>query len=472
MTVQTYGLGRVFGMLSAVHSDCIRLSNTISMHETDDSRWFGEIERANWEESAVGRPETLIPIHQLTSVTCEDDDFDQSPPDNTPSSIATTPEIKLANLSDVASTEDNETNPLVSVDDRVELRIGARLVPFASESSRVKSLPERIKSLRREVLNELGFGIPLIRVKSDFNLEANQYQIIVNGAVLGSSHLKTDSLLAILPENKAVRNLDGEETREPVFSLPALWISQEQRKTAESQQCTVVDAISVLMTHLGEVAKNLRFEFLSHEMVHRMLQELRLSSYSLVDENFPNRIPTHLLHRVLCELLRERIKISCFEKIVETLVWHYDRKLTFDQIYEHIRTAVGRNAVAALLGESKKLRAITLPGEFQAKLTSPSESGSLNFILDPLTQVVSEQQAGNSPVAIVVPRPLRRIVCQLLAVLDSPPISVFAIEELAYARELNVDISMETLTKDSIQEDDFSDSCTATEHTIDPTQAG
>ena len=454
VTVQTYGLGRVFGLLTRVHVDCIRMTNTVPMNEADDSRWMGEIERANWEDSPQGRPETVIPIHHLISVTCEDDDFElnASSINDEPESFEVSSGVKKLTSTASTSTDDDVLPEPVETIDRIQVNIGARLIPFAHNDTKTKSLTARIKSLRGDLASTLGFNIPPVRLRSDLDLSPDEYCILINGAVVGRSDLRTDRHLAILPEHAAVRGLEGEETKEPVFDLPAIWVDKEHRRTAESQGCTVVDSLSVLITHLGEVAKNLRHKILSHEAVHQMLQELRLKSFALVDENFPKRIPTFVLHRVLTELLAERIRINCFEAIVEALVWHYTSSKSFDDVYEAVRRVISGNVIRDVAGSQSVLNVVLLSREMFSSL---EEATALEFsenIIEPLTSKAAHYTRIGQPFAVVAPGKDRRAVRQLLSSMNIPWIPVLSGEDLSDARELGISATSETVDADSKKE--------------------
>ncbi len=454
VTVQTYGLGRVFGLLTRVHVDCIRMTNTVPMHEVDDSRWMGEIERANWEDSPQGRPETVIPIHHLISVTCEDDDFElnASSINSEPASFETTSNVQKLSSSVVTTKDDDAIAEPLELVDRFQVSIGARLVPFAHQDTKSKSLTDRIKSLRCDLVSTLGFNIPPVRLRSDFNLSAEEYCILINGSVVGRYDLRTDKHLAILPEDAAIRGLEGDETKEPVFDLPAIWINDDQRRTAESQGCTVVDSLSVLITHLGEVAKNFRHRILSHEAVHQMLQELRLTSYALVDENFPKRIPTFVLHRILTELLAERIRINCFEAIVEALAWHYTSSRSFEDVYEDVRRAISANVIRDVVGAKSELHVVLLSQEMFSSLQDATASEFSANVIEPLTSKATHCTRIDQPFAVVAPGNDRRSVRKLLSSMSIPWIPVLSGEELSDVRELGVTVSSESIDATSQNE--------------------
>ena len=180
--------------------------------------------------------------------------------------------------------------------DRAVVEVGARLVPFI-QSKRVKGLSERITALRREFSRTSGLWVPPIRVNSNLLLQAEEYRILIAGRRVAGGELRTEQLLAILPEGRQV-SITGEAAVEPAFGLAARWITPENVRLAEIQGCTVVDPLSVLITHLGEILNRFAHELLTRESLKQMLDRARAFCPTIIDEIKPETIRMGSLHQV------------------------------------------------------------------------------------------------------------------------------------------------------------------------------
>lgn len=453
VTVQTHSLGRVFGMLSSVHADCVRLTNTVPATESEEGRWFSDIARSDWHEHQSGRPETVIPFHQLVMVTCEDDDFHFNQLLEEENVGPVPSEERSLRLVAAPETEASELpaelpEPFLPSGRRLEVELGAHLIPLTQSGPNCTSLVERVRLLRREFMAELGFRIPGVRIRDDQRLPADEYRLTVDGVEAGRGELKPDQLLAILPEDRAVRGLHGEPAREPVFDLPALWIEPRLKNRAEALGCTVVLPAAMLMTHLADQIRRRRSDLLSYETVFQMLQELRESAPSLVDENFPDLVPTHVLHRVLCDLADEQVNIGCFEKIVEALVWQY-RADDYDSLYERVRQQLGRIIFGQIVGAARCLRVVVLPADFEERLANPLRAEHLHDLAEALK---TRLNASKDPVIVATSKRTRTSIRKSIAVLYSGTYRVLSVEELAQAREFGVTLKFETLNESAVQE--------------------
>ena len=225
--------------------------------------------------------------------------------------------------------------------DRAVVEVGARLVPFI-QSKRVKGLSERITALRREFSRSQGLWVPPIRVNSNLTgLQPEEYRILVAGRRVAGGELRTEQLLAILPEGRQV-TVTGEATTEPAFGLNARWINLESRRSAEIQGCTVVDPLSVMITHLGEVLKNFAHELLTREALKQMLDRAREFAPTIVDEIKPEIIRMGTLHQVLIQLAEDRIPLADITLILESIVNNAPQSKSSEELTDHVRVDLGR----------------------------------------------------------------------------------------------------------------------------------
>ena len=228
---------------------------------------------------------------------------------------------------------------LLSVD-TMEIEIGYGLVGLV-DAARGGDLLGRISMIRRQLAVELGIVVPPIRIRDNMQLEANAYRIKLRNASIGEGSVYPDLLMA-MDSGLASEKLAGIAAREPAFGLEATWIDANLKHRAETQNYTVVDATSVLATHLTELIKRHADELLSREEVNHLLEQLKKSSPKLVEEAIPGVIKVSDLQKVMQNLLRERIPVRDLETIVETLSDWASHTKDIDVLTEYVRNALRR----------------------------------------------------------------------------------------------------------------------------------
>ncbi|MCZ6836937.1 MAG: flagellar biosynthesis protein FlhA [Planctomycetota bacterium] len=240
---------------------------------------------------------------------------------------------------------------LLSVD-TMEIEIGYGLIAMV-DTSRGGDLLDRIAMIRRQVAVELGIVVPPIRIRDNMQLEANMYRIKLRNAIIGEGVVYPDLLMA-MDSGLATEKVDGIAGREPAFDLEAIWIDKELKQKAETSNYTVVDATSVLATHLTELIKRHADELLSREEVNHLLEQLRKTSPKLVEEAIPGMIKVNELQKVLQHLLRERIPVRDLETIVETLSDWATHTKDIDVLIEYVRNSL-RRTISSIYAESDEL---------------------------------------------------------------------------------------------------------------------
>jgi flagellar biosynthesis protein FlhA len=224
--------------------------------------------------------------------------------------------------------------------DRASLEIGARLIPFV-EPRRGTGLLDRIGGLRRDLARNNGLWVPPIRVRDNIQLEPETDRFLVNGREVARGQIRCGSFLAI-GSGEGLLPLEGEATQEPAFGLPARWISDNDRARAELAGYTVVDAVSVLVTHLGESLRRHAAELLSREDLKSLVDKVRETSPSVVDELIPTILTMGSLHRVITLLLQEHVPISNLTRILESLATHAPSVKDALDLTERVRSDLGR----------------------------------------------------------------------------------------------------------------------------------
>jgi len=264
--------------------------------------------------------------------------------------------------------------------DRACLEIGARLIPLV-EPSRGAGLLDRIAALRRELARRHGLWVPPLRIRDNLQqLEPEAYRILIGGREVARGQLRCDRWLAI----DATGNrppLEGEATTEPAFGMPAFWITEQQRQQAQLAGYMVVDPPSVLITHLGEILRRHAHELLSREDVKLLVDKVRATAPSLVDELIPSQLTLGTLHRVLCLLLEERVPISNLTRILEALAHFAGTVKDAVELAERIRPELGRDICDRFRDAQNRLHAIVLEPRLHLELQRSLHQGHL--VLEP-----------------------------------------------------------------------------------------
>ncbi|MCS6924377.1 MAG: flagellar biosynthesis protein FlhA [Candidatus Binatia bacterium] len=228
--------------------------------------------------------------------------------------------------------------------DLLELEVGYELVPLVDGEK--GGLVERIRALRRQLLADKGFLVPQIHIRDNLRLGSKEYVILVKGVEAGRGELRPGRLLAI-SAGQTVGELHGEETREPSFGLPALWIAAADRERAEIMGYTVVDGETVLITHLSEIVKRYAPDLLTRQDVQRLLDGLAQEHPKVVEELIPHHLTVGGVQKVLQNLLREEVPIRDLLTIVETLADAAPYTKNPDELTEYVRQALSRTITAA-----------------------------------------------------------------------------------------------------------------------------
>ena len=324
--------------------------------------------------------------------------------------------------------------------DPIELEIGYSLIPIIDEDNQ-DNLLRRITSIRRQLMSEMGFILPVVRIRDNLRLPPQSYRIKVRGQEVASSEIMLDRLLAI-PGSDIEDPLQGVPTSEPAFGLPALWISSAEQNQAELKGYTVVTPLSVLCTHLTEVVRGNAAELLSRQLVQEMLTQLKQRIPAAVEGVMPDLLNLGEIQNVLRNLLRERIPIRDLSGILEVLANNAPMTRDPHILAEAVRQSMANTISGQYKDETNTLHVFTLAPQLETTLRSAlvSSEGSPGFQIDAgLAQRIllktGEQmealaQLGHFPI-LICPRELRlafrRLVDQSL-----PNLIVMAFSEVGH----------------------------------------
>ena len=249
----------------------------------------------------------------------------------------------------------------------IEMEFGYSLIPLADESSGGK-LINRIIIFRRQFAQEMGLVIPSIRLRDSSNLNTNQYIIKIKGEEVARGEILIDYYLALEPPNPA-GDIDGIETIEPAYGIPSKWITPDLKETAEIYGYTVIDPLSVVVTHLSEVIRQHSYELLSRNEVMQLIENLKKVSSELVEEAFPNIISYGAFQKILSSLLKEGIPIKDLSTIVECIIDSSSDTRDIDTLIGNIRVELKRT-ITRKFCDNGQMKVMTLDGEAERLIAS------------------------------------------------------------------------------------------------------
>jgi flagellar biosynthesis protein FlhA len=303
---------------------------------------------------------------------------------------------------------------------RLAVEVGGRLIPMV-EPKRGGGLVERIGAMRRELARSNGLWVPHVRIVENIHAPPDSYRILVCGREMGQGRLAPDRCLAIDPGNTRL-SIEGEATREPAFGLPAKWIAESDRDRAELGGYTVVDAASVLMTHLTQVVQRNAHELLSREDLKTLIDKVRGASPSVVDDLIPTQLTMGALHRVLCLLLEERVPISNLTRILEGLSAHVAQTKDAAELAERLRLDLGRAICERFKDDQGRLHAIVLDPRLEMELRRGMTDKAIAFDVTRLQKLMTKlatewrnATARGKEVALLTDASLRRSLRQALS---------------------------------------------------------
>ncbi|MDH5228506.1 MAG: flagellar biosynthesis protein FlhA [Gammaproteobacteria bacterium] len=320
-----------------------------------------------------------------------------------------------------SATEDDENiYELLSVDP-IEVVVGEKLITLVSSEDNI--FMDRIAAFRKQYAIEMGFVIPKIRFRDDRKFSGNAYKISMHGAKIAEGQIYPQQYLAINPGD-AQQALEGLETKDPTYGLPAIWISEQQYTQASKQGYTLVDAETVLMTHLTELLKRQTADLLTRAETERLISRVRQSDTGLVDELVPNILTLSEVQKVLQSLLAEKVPINNIGRILETLTDYAKHTKSTEFLTEKVRHVLAPVICNNLADDSGELHVLTLDPSVEQSIAAGirRDDNSTSLILDPkFTEQVIARLAGqvekmmsnnHMPVLLCAPE-LRRQIKQL-----------------------------------------------------------
>lgn len=260
----------------------------------------------------------------------------------------------------------------------IEMEFGYSLIPLVDEGSGGKMI-NRIVIFRRQYAQEMGFVIPSIRLRDSSSLNTNQYVIKIRGEEVAKGEILVDYYLALEPPNPE-KEIEGIDTIEPAYGIPSKWITVDKKEMAEIYGYTVIDPLSVMLTHLSETIKQHSYELLNRQEVVKLVDNMKKKSPELIEELIPTTISYGNFQKILTNLLKEGIPIKDMETIMETIIDASMAVKDLDSVTEHIRMALKRTITRKFcVGGSMKV--ITLDADLEKNIITSLTAGDQGMYL-------------------------------------------------------------------------------------------
>ncbi|MGB5453273.1 MAG: flagellar biosynthesis protein FlhA [Sedimenticolaceae bacterium] len=299
--------------------------------------------------------------------------------------------------------------------DVIGLEVGYRLIPLV-DREQGGQLMNRIKGVRKKLSQELGFLVQSVHIRDNLDLAPNAYRITLNGVPVGESEVYVDREMAINP-GKVFGELRGTPTTDPAFGLDAVWIDAGQRDQAQTMGYTVVDASTVVATHLSELLQSHAHELLGHDEVQQLLDNLAQVAPKLVEDLVPKLLPLAVVLRVLQNLLQEGVPIRDMRTVAETLAEQATKSQDAGTLTASVRVALSRSIVQQVIGPIGEIPVIVLePGLerlLQQSLVNAGEDGAgvepgmLEQLQNAMQQTVRQQEVSGQDSVLLVAAAIR-----------------------------------------------------------------
>jgi len=322
------------------------------------------------------------------------------------------------------------------------LEVGYRLIALVDKNQN-GDLLARLKGVRRKLTHDLGFLIPAVHVRDNLELPPGQYRVLLHGVPIATGDLHPDRELALDP-GRVFGPLDGLPGKDPAFGLDAVWILPSQRAHAESLGYTVVDAATVVATHLSHLVRERASELLGHDEVQQLLASVGKQTPKLVEDLTPKLLPLSVVVRVLQSLLAERVPLRQMRQIVEALLDHAAHTQDPATLTAAVRTALGRFIVQELNGMNVELPVYTLAPALERVLQdsvsgqgAALEPGLAERLHHNLSECVTRQEGRGEPAVLLVPGQIRASIARLVRH-SVPQLAVLAYGEVPEDKRLRL----------------------------------
>ena len=329
--------------------------------------------------------------------------------------------------------------------DVLGLEVGYRLIPLVDQAQDGELL-RRIRGLRKKFAAEMGFLVPAVHIRDNLELRPNAYRITLKGVEAGAGEVSPGLYMAINP-GRVLGPLPGAATRDPAFGLPAVWIEAGARENAQAMGYTVVDASTVVATHLSSVIQAHSAELLGREETQALLDHLGKEAPKLVEDVVPKLVSLSTLQKVLQNLLAEGVHIRDMRSLLECLAEHAARTQDADELTSAVRVALGRAILQQIYGGSREVEVFTLEPQIEQMLTQSSqvrgaegpglEPGLAERLMRHAGQLAQAREQLGQPAVLLAPPALRNLLARFLR-RAAPQLKVLSQAEIPDSRVIKV----------------------------------
>jgi flagellar biosynthesis protein FlhA len=329
--------------------------------------------------------------------------------------------------------------------DVLGLEVGYRLIPLVDRNQGGELLA-RIKGVRKKLSQELGLLVPSVHIRDNLDLLPNSYRLTLMGVPVATAEIYPDKSLAIDP-GEVFGKLNGIATKDPAFGLPAVWIDASHKENAQTLGYTVVDASTVIATHLNQIMQEHAAELLGHDEVQKLLEILAASAPKLAEQLVPDSISISVLLKVLQNLLREKVPIRDIRTIAESLIDTAGRTKDPELLTAAVRVALGRLIVQTIYGHTDTLDVITLDPELEQLLirarqqgpadTPAIEPGMAERLQRSIATACERQEISGKPSVLLVASAVRSLLSRFVR-FSHRLVHVLSYEEVPDNRQITV----------------------------------
>ena len=300
--------------------------------------------------------------------------------------------------------------------DVISIELGYALIPLIEEERHGRLL-HRAKGIRKKMSGDYGFLLPTIRIRDNLDIPPHRYQIVINGSTRGRGDIELGKFLAINP-GSVLETVSGKEIKEPAFGLDAIWIDAKDKEYAQAVGYTVVDASTVIATHLNSALRGNAEELLTYEIAQHLVDRVEETSPKLIEELLPDNLPMSVLVKVLQNLLAEGVPIKDMRSILETLSDVAPYTKSHDTLTNYVRAKLGRLIIQQLCDPLDTLEVMTLEPNLEQMLTDLVKSASTieevtlepnlaQTLIEALSEEASAAQANEKAAVLIVSPTIR-----------------------------------------------------------------
>lgn len=329
----------------------------------------------------------------------------------------------------------------VNIEDTLAMEVGYGLIPMVDQSQNGELLG-RIRSLRKKFAQTFGFLPPQVHIRDNLSLAPYQYKLFIKGGEIGQGEIMNNKWLAINP-GKVVETIEGIATTEPAFGLPAIWIDESNKENAQILGYTVVDTSTMIATHFNHLLQQFASELLGRLETQELLDRLKQEVPKLVEDFIPEVVTLTTFHKILQNLIAEKVSIRDMRTIIETICENAPNQNDVYQLLSIVRIALGRVITQQWFAGNNPIEVIGLDINLERLLlqamqnTSHVEPGLAEQIIEQLKQALHQQEAIGAPPVLLVNHSLRLMLSQFLRP-NFPQLAVLSNLEITDNREIKV----------------------------------